>query len=33
VRSESSGDGVGLPDIHLRAARAHVTNTSVDIAF
>jgi hypothetical protein len=32
VRSESSGDGVGLPDVHLRAACAQVTNATVDIA-
>ena len=29
VRSVSGGDGVGLPDIHLRAASTHVTSTRV----
>jgi hypothetical protein len=29
VRSESSGDAVGFPDIHLRAASSVATNTSV----
>jgi hypothetical protein len=32
VRSVGSGDGVGLPDVHLGAACAQVTNTTVDIA-
>lgn len=31
MRSEGCGDGVGLPDIHLGAAGAQVTNTGVDI--
>jgi hypothetical protein len=31
VGSEGGGDGVGLPDIHLRAAGAQITNASVNI--
>jgi len=32
VRSVGSGDGVGLPDVHLRAACTQFTDTTIDIA-
>jgi hypothetical protein len=31
MRSEGSGDGVGLPEIHLVAAGTELTSTSVGV--